>query len=367
MDIVYDNNGTTSNDYIRGVAGLIYRVDADDNINYIRTDYHGNVADINTYSGTVIQTYKYDAYGNVTEQTGTDENPFAYCGEYYDEETGFIYLRNRYYDPSLGRFITEDPVKDGNNWYVYCGGNPVVFTDPWGLVYYVNGLEEQENRFLEYVRVNYGDSRFKLTTDSKKLYIDESLVNTYNGGSHTFRNIIDAGMSSSDIITVNFDDTVEFSQTKLYIGETEITPNNYNNDMYTENRSVTIVLGQDFDFIHENVHGVDWVEKKDQQIIYGKGYYAYGYIFNYWTEARAITYTNIINDELGKTKDNYRSTYYRYYWYDNNYNKIEYTLPKRYGMFPYEASNGKAAVPQFCDYGQNVYQCYLKYLSIGRE
>ena len=60
-------------------------------------------------------------------------NPFRYCGEYYDEETGLIYLRNRYYDSSIGRFITEDPAKDGLNWYSYCGGNPVMFVDPWGL------------------------------------------------------------------------------------------------------------------------------------------------------------------------------------------------------------------------------------------
>ena len=43
------------------------------------------------------------------------------------------YLRNRYYDPSIGRFTTEDPVKDGDNWYVYCGNNPVNAIDPWGL------------------------------------------------------------------------------------------------------------------------------------------------------------------------------------------------------------------------------------------
>ena len=42
------------------------------------------------------------------------------------------YLRNRYYDPSIGRFTTEDPVKDGDNWYAYCGNNPVNRIDPNG-------------------------------------------------------------------------------------------------------------------------------------------------------------------------------------------------------------------------------------------
>ena len=44
-----------------------------------------------------------------------------------------MYLRNRYYDPSVGRFIAEDPAKDGLNWYAYCSGNPIMFVDPWGL------------------------------------------------------------------------------------------------------------------------------------------------------------------------------------------------------------------------------------------
>jgi hypothetical protein len=43
------------------------------------------------------------------------------------------YLRARYYDPSIGRFMSEDPAQDGLNWYVYCGNNPVMFVDPMGL------------------------------------------------------------------------------------------------------------------------------------------------------------------------------------------------------------------------------------------
>ena len=62
-----------------------------------------------------------------------DTNPFRYCGECFDEETGFVYLRARYYSPDIGRFVSEDPIKDGNNWYVYCGNSPVNNIDPLGL------------------------------------------------------------------------------------------------------------------------------------------------------------------------------------------------------------------------------------------
>lgn len=67
-------------------------------------------------------------------------------GEYFDKETGNIYLRARYYDPGLGRFISEDPIRDGLNWYVYCGGNPIKFVDPLGLKLKLNDPTDQELR-----------------------------------------------------------------------------------------------------------------------------------------------------------------------------------------------------------------------------
>ena len=68
----------------------------------------------------------------------SDTNPFCYCGEYYDKETGTVYLRARSYDPSIGRFISrdsfagkiEDPLS--LNLYTYCHNNPIIGTDPSG-------------------------------------------------------------------------------------------------------------------------------------------------------------------------------------------------------------------------------------------
>ena len=88
-------------------------------MNYYAYDAHGSVVSMNG------QRYAYDAFGNILENGVTVSNPFRYNGEYYDEETGMIYLRARYYDSSIGRFITEDPAKDGLNWYVY-GSKSVV-------------------------------------------------------------------------------------------------------------------------------------------------------------------------------------------------------------------------------------------------
>ena len=64
-------------------------------------------------------------WGKITEETETVPNSIKYAGEYNDAETGFIYLRNRMYDPATRRFTSEDPARDQLNWYAYCGNNPV--------------------------------------------------------------------------------------------------------------------------------------------------------------------------------------------------------------------------------------------------
>ena len=109
---------------------------------YVKNALGDVVGTYDVMSGvTLYREYCYDAYGNAVEEYDNtnaippSENPFRYRGEYYDTETGFYYLRNRYYDPKAGRFITEDPIRDGTNWYTYCAGNPVMFRDSSGMTY----------------------------------------------------------------------------------------------------------------------------------------------------------------------------------------------------------------------------------------
>ena len=64
-------------------------------------------------------------------------NPFRYRGYYYDAETGFYYLHNRYYDPEVSRFINADVVLDGSsvigtNLFAYCFNNPANHVDDTG-------------------------------------------------------------------------------------------------------------------------------------------------------------------------------------------------------------------------------------------
>ena len=86
-------------------------------------------------SGNVVQTYQYDAFGKIVQQTGSVENSHTYTGREWDAEAGLYYYRARYYDPTLGRFINGDPIGFAGgdvNFYVYVQNNPVNFVDPDG-------------------------------------------------------------------------------------------------------------------------------------------------------------------------------------------------------------------------------------------
>ena len=105
---------------------------------YVPFAYYSDVTKLVNSSGTVVVDYTYDAFGNQTSET-EDSNPFRYAGEYWDSESGLIYLRARYYDSGVGAFASEDPAKDGLNWYVYANNNAINFFDPFGLAArYVN-------------------------------------------------------------------------------------------------------------------------------------------------------------------------------------------------------------------------------------
>ncbi|MBI5047654.1 MAG: hypothetical protein HZB54_01700, partial [Deltaproteobacteria bacterium] len=101
---------------------------------YYHADTLGSITRMTDQNGNIVQTYKYDSFGNITASSILQ--PYAYTGREYDKETGFYYLRNRYYDPRIGRFISKDPIGFGGgdvNLYGYVGNSPTNWVDPWGL------------------------------------------------------------------------------------------------------------------------------------------------------------------------------------------------------------------------------------------
>jgi len=110
--------------------------------NYYHYDGLGSVVGLTNDDGAVKRTYAYDAWGNPTNAPGLfeGENKFGFTGEHWDERTGLLYLRARYYDPSVGRFISRD-LFPGFSYYppslnrwAYAANNPINLVDRSGLL-----------------------------------------------------------------------------------------------------------------------------------------------------------------------------------------------------------------------------------------
>jgi RHS repeat-associated protein len=101
------------------------------------TDALGSTRGITNSSQSATDGILLDAFGMNVSRTGSTPTPFGFVGsEQYqsDPDSGLMLLGHRYYDPSIGRFITSDPVQDGTNWYAYCANRPTGATDPHGTI-----------------------------------------------------------------------------------------------------------------------------------------------------------------------------------------------------------------------------------------
>jgi len=142
LDFLYDHSGVFA--FTHGGSTYFYRKNA-----------QGDIIAILDSNGEIVVKYVYDAWGNCevdessTNATLANLNPFRYRSYYYDTETNLYFLKSRYYDPEIGRFITIDDISylnpdnvNGLNLYAYCLNNPVMFSDPNGhaVVSFIVGL-----------------------------------------------------------------------------------------------------------------------------------------------------------------------------------------------------------------------------------
>jgi RHS repeat-associated protein len=120
--------------YIYGPGGMILEEVTGGKEYYYHHDQLGSVRSLTDSSGSEVDTYDYDAYGNkLASSTSSTDNPFGYTGEYTDSESGMLYLRARYYDPATQQFLTKDSlVAWTEQAYAYVAGSPTYFTDPSG-------------------------------------------------------------------------------------------------------------------------------------------------------------------------------------------------------------------------------------------
>lgn len=112
---------------------------------FYQADGLGSITELTDSTGTIVQSYIYDSFGNfnVFDQSGAMispsggiANPYTYTGREFDTESELLYYRARYYDSNNGRFLNEDPIErnKGFNLYPYVDNNPINFSDPEGKV-----------------------------------------------------------------------------------------------------------------------------------------------------------------------------------------------------------------------------------------
>ena len=156
-EVVINNTTTTTNYYydnrklIKEVCGnniidyfydennQIYGYKKNSTVYFYIRDVLGNIIGILNNSGVIVSKFDYDAFGNIINQTGSVISNFRYKGYYYDTDIELYYLKTRFYNPVLLRFITPDSIEYldsssiiGLNLYAYCGYDPVNMVDEEG-------------------------------------------------------------------------------------------------------------------------------------------------------------------------------------------------------------------------------------------
>ena len=143
-------------------------------------------------AGNIKHEYSYDAFGNRSNvsATGSSHQHYGYTGEEYDEETGLLYLRARYYDPMLGRFISADPYWGRleepvtQNRFIYVHNNPLSLADPSGLASDgKRGLEVLNGTIPPIVGTNPIYDKFNTEIVHQQIWFDKPVViNGINNG-----------------------------------------------------------------------------------------------------------------------------------------------------------------------------------------
>jgi RHS repeat-associated protein len=145
MRFVYDGNDvimelnaagsvTTKYTYYPGIDRP-HAMSRNDSTFYFAVDQLGSVVGVVKSNETLAVAYRYSPFGVITDSTASFANRLRFAAREYDAETGLYYSRARYYDPQLGRFLSEDPIgiAGGLNLYAYAAGDPINLRDPLGL------------------------------------------------------------------------------------------------------------------------------------------------------------------------------------------------------------------------------------------
>ena len=156
---------------------------------YYSNDKMGNLWTIDGSSKSEAYYQDTTGFGTNTATSGAPLTPFGYGGGngcQTDADTGLILMGHRYFDTRIGRFISQDPIGDGDNWYAYAGNSPTNEVDPEGLdPSDIPGFQGQPTGFWpdgEPYFVPNGGPETSATPDDPSSYVYDLDSYGYTGG-----------------------------------------------------------------------------------------------------------------------------------------------------------------------------------------
>ena len=136
-DLDGSNNLVMRRLFLNTVDSVTARISASGTVAWYLVDRLGSVNVLTDSTGAVIDRITYDGYGNIISETNPSASDrYLFTGREFDRVTGLQYNRARYYDPTTGRWTTEDPLgfaAGDSNLYRYVGNDPTNHSDPTGL------------------------------------------------------------------------------------------------------------------------------------------------------------------------------------------------------------------------------------------
>jgi RHS repeat-associated protein len=165
-----DGAGVMTAQLDRDIFGnLVSQRDAIGTRRYYHPDGLGSTVALTDGGGAVSATVLYDAWGNLRTSAGSAPGKYRFTGAELDTASGLYHMGARFYDPAVGRWLSEDPVQNFNpatlNFYAYVSNNPLVSVDPSGLCDQkcLEDLNERRNALADQARA---------TTDPVHNYIE---------------------------------------------------------------------------------------------------------------------------------------------------------------------------------------------------
>jgi RHS repeat-associated protein len=130
-----EDETTSSSFYVFRNGRHVARRDSDGEILFYATDHLGSTVMVTDRAGQIKWQGESAPFGDSVSESGelAGSEGLKYTGKDFDEDIGLYYFNARWYDAHTARFVSEDPAKDGGNWYAYVGNNPTSFIDPSGL------------------------------------------------------------------------------------------------------------------------------------------------------------------------------------------------------------------------------------------